>query len=246
MRNSKYYILSLIILALVVGAQMPDRVILGQAVVIPTVVRNSGTTVRWNAGSVINGGHVVSVTASSASVTVDRTNCAAPTYPACNIVWVNSSGTVSVTSTSAALATASAAGNTILAYVEVSATAITRVTAANQSNNVTKPSVIGYSCGIVVACTAGADGAYMGSATKVVFGSAAMTNGVAAITGLPFTSSNTYGCVASLAATSASVVTGFAGVTGYIQAVPATGATMNITTSPAVGSAPMTYICVGQ
>lgn len=89
-----------------------------------TYTRASGLYVNNTAGKIYLGGAAVSVSASQTLTTASKTNCDGPAYSSCNIIYANSSGTVASTAT---LSTARAYGNTILAYVETSATAVTSI-----------------------------------------------------------------------------------------------------------------------
>lgn len=90
----------------------------------PIVTGTTGLGVAWTAGTVNNGGHPVSVTAGTGTLTASQNSCASAAFSACNFVYVNSSGTVANTTTAA---TAAAAGNTLLAYVETGTSTITQI-----------------------------------------------------------------------------------------------------------------------
>ena len=233
------------LLALILGLNMVQSRLEAQVgQVFPNVYQTSTLAVGWTAGTVNNGGEPVTITASSGAVTIQQDSCAAPLFNECNIVWANSSGTVTITATSAGIATASAAGNTILAYVETSGSAITSIVYPQQASIANMAQLQAYDCGIAVACaSAGAAGSLLGTSTKIAFGSAAMTTGAAAITGLPFTNSSSYGCTASLAATSSSV--GVATFVG-LAAVPSSGSAMTITANGSAETTPVTFICIGS
>lgn len=90
----------------------------------PIVTAGATTAISWTAGTVNNGGHPVAVAAGSSTVTLNKADCSAPGYAACNFVIANSSGTVSVTLSPAA---AVATGNTLLAMIETGATTTTQI-----------------------------------------------------------------------------------------------------------------------
>lgn len=209
--------------------------------IFPNAYLASAGYVNWTAGTVNNGGKPVSVTAGSAAISTGRTSCAAPLFASCNILYASSAGTVSLDATSSAVLVANGAGNTILAYIETGNTTITQIIYPQQSNVSNQPGVSVLACGITVTCaTPGATGSLLGTGAKIAFGSAATTAGSAAITTLPFTNSNTYGCVASLAATT----TG-APAAGNISAVPSSGSAMTVTINGATGTTAIQYVCFG-
>lgn len=80
--------------------------------------------VNYTAGKLYLGDTPVSVAAGQLTLTLSKTDCTGPAYSDCNIVYANSSGTVTFT---AAIGTAAASGNSILAYVQTSATAVTEI-----------------------------------------------------------------------------------------------------------------------
>lgn len=177
---------------------------------IPNVTSNASYTalsIKWTAGTLDSGGHAVSVTAGSATLTSLQNNCVAPTYPACNILWANSSGTVSVTATSTGIATAAATGNSIMAYIETSSTAITRVVYPPQASTAQMPNSLRIDCGTSAACASptsvvaalrAAGGAVTVSTTSAVI----ITNILPA-----FTSTSTYGCTATIDGTTSTLRT---------------------------------------
>jgi len=99
----------------------------------PTVSTTGLLNVTWTAGTLNNGGHAVAITAGTLNATASKTDCAAPTYPSCDFVYADSSGTVAH---SATLATAAASGNTIMAIIESSGTAITKMSFPLQNSGV--------------------------------------------------------------------------------------------------------------
>lgn len=81
--------------------------------------------VNFTSGNLYLGDTPVSVAAGQViGLTASKTDCAGPTYTACDIVYANSSGTVAFTT---AIATATASGNSVLAYVQTSSTAVTEI-----------------------------------------------------------------------------------------------------------------------
>lgn len=168
----------------------------------PNVYQSTSTVVGWTAGTVNNGGEPVAIVAGTNAVTDSQTSCAAPAYSACNIVWANSSGTVSVTATSAGLATATASGSTILAYVETAASgAITSIVYPQQASTASWPiaGTLNSYCGTTSTCA----NTFTGGSVRMVFGHAPLAaNGVLVVSGISpaFTSATSYACTASLAA----------------------------------------------
>ena len=107
-----------------------------QEVQKPRIYSGTGLYVKNTAGYVYNGGHQVTITASSGSGTAlanTQTDCSAPGYAACNFLIAGSTGTKSVTQT---LATAAVPGNTLLAFIETASGAITRIVPANISDTI--------------------------------------------------------------------------------------------------------------
>jgi len=219
----------------------PDYVKAQQDYFFPTVYQNTATSVGWTAGTANNGGHAVTIAAGTAAVTLDRQICTAPLFSSCNIVYANSGGTVAVTAASNAITVAMGPGNVPLAFVETSTTAISRIVFPQQASTAVMPSTITVNCGITVTCTSGAGGGYLGTGIIIAYGTAATVAGVAAITGLPFTSSSSYGCVGSLAATTTGTTTG-------VSCVPASGSTANVTINPAVSgiTTPVQFFAIGR
>ena len=82
-------------------------------------------TVNYTAGHVYLGSGPVAVTAGRVtSLTASKTSCDYPTYSSCDIIYADSSGTVAFTT---AIGTARATGNSILAFVQTSSTAVTTI-----------------------------------------------------------------------------------------------------------------------
>lgn len=209
----------------------------------PTVYVSSGLTVKRTAGTVNNGGKPVSVAADTTgtAMTDAKNDCAAPTYTACNIIYSNSTGTVSTTT---AIATASASGNVILAYVTTAAGAVTSIVygwqngaafSAGSSTGAGSAAAIA-NCGTLVACANTAV-----PTAKIVYGTAALTSAspsTATLTGLPFTSSSSYVCTASpVGATAAIAAAGaaFGNVSGASTVI----------TGPNTVTTVIDYICIG-
>ena len=80
--------------------------------------------VNYTVGKVYLGDTPVSVAAGQLTMTASKADCTGPAYAACNIVYANSSGTVAST---LAIGTAAASGNSVLAYVQTSSTAVTEI-----------------------------------------------------------------------------------------------------------------------
>ncbi len=102
---------------------------------LPYVTGTSTSLVAsFTAGNLSIGSAPVAVVAGTVTTIASRTSCAKPAYTSCNIIWANSAGVVSnldsttFTPTSNALLTASAAGNSILAFVQTTATGISQIT----------------------------------------------------------------------------------------------------------------------
>jgi hypothetical protein len=209
----------------------------------PTVkLGTTATSIYWTAGVIENGGHAVSVAAGNAALGASETSCAAPSYSACDILYANSSGVVAVTTT---IATASAAGNTILAYIETGAN--------SHPSNIALPlqsgalwtisggvggSVTAQSCGSTATC-----GASNISATlKVVVGigqlvsSSPSTFQVTAMSPA-FTSTTSYTCVAQ-------DVTTIANNIGVLTAGYVSGSAVTFT-GPNTNTDTFRYTCVG-
>lgn len=112
----------------------------------PTVKTGAVTTsVYWTAGTINNGGKAVAVSAGSAALGATKTDCTPPGFSACNILYADSTGTVAITTSAY---TASAVGNTIMAYIETSAASVpTNIVLPQQSNmvwNATAAPQVGY------------------------------------------------------------------------------------------------------
>ena len=87
------------------------------------------------AGTTLNGGEAVAVTAvASTAVAAAQTDCSSPGYATCNFLYVTSAG--GVPAVTQVVATAGAAGNSLLALVQTDGTAITRISFPNQSATV--------------------------------------------------------------------------------------------------------------
>ena len=82
-------------------------------------------TVNYTAGKIYLGDTAVSVAAGQVSgLTASKATCNRPAYSACNIIYANSSGTVATT---LVLATAQAAGNSVLAFAQTDTTKVTEI-----------------------------------------------------------------------------------------------------------------------
>ena len=107
-----------------------------QEVQKPRVYAGTGLYVKNTAGYVYNGGHRVTIAASTGSGTLltdTQTSCAAPAFSACNFLYANSSGTIANTVT---IGTAATPGNVLLALIETTGGAITRLAPANMSDTI--------------------------------------------------------------------------------------------------------------
>lgn len=139
-------------------------------------ITGSGVTVTYTAGTVLNGGHLVSITAGTKTAAVSQADCSSPSFAACNFLYANSAGAVAITQT---LGTAQAAGNVLLAYIETDGTAITGVRYANQSGTIFT-NALSSSAGVTIFTPATAGGASLGSAALpfagVYIGDAATNN----------------------------------------------------------------------
>lgn len=172
----------------------------------PNVGRTTLLGYKVTAGTVILGGHAVTVAAATGNVTASKTDCAAPAYASCNFIYINSSGTVAATVT---MATALASGNSVLALAESDGTVITRLTAANQSSAVVTIGPFAQ----INSCVASASCATPVSAAanlKWAFGTAALSSAspsLATITGIApaFTATTTMFCTASPIGTTAAI-----------------------------------------
>lgn len=194
----------------------------------PNVSQNTSTSVKWTAGTVNNGAHAVSVSASTASVSAYRDACTAPSFTACNIVYANSSGTVSVVATSNAIITANSSGNTILAYVETTAAgAISRIVYPQQASVANLMISMSTECLASTSCAAPVSVSGM----RVAAGSATLSGGAVTITGISpaFAAFNTttlapsFSCIAVM---NASTTTAAA---QSIRCVPVSATSLTIT-----------------
>ena len=218
-------------------SQLPqnNNVMLAQAnLKQPNVSQNTTTSVKWTAGTLNNGGHSVAITASTASVTLSESSCAAPNYTACNFVFANSAGTVSVTTSfSAAMGT----GNSLMAYVETNGSIITKISYPLQSSTAGLARIV-ESCGVsVAACVP----VLIGPGVMEVYGSAPLSSAspsTASITNLPFATSTSYICTASPQGTTAAIAA--AGI-----AISQTAGTAMTLTGPNTVSTVINYHCIG-
>lgn len=179
----------------------------------PTIYVSSGLTVKRTAGTVNNGGKPVAIAADTtgAAMTDSKNDCAAPTYTACNIIFANSSGTVATTTS---IATASASGDVILAYVTTAAGAVTSIVfgwqngaafSAGGSTGAGSAAAVS-NCGTTATCAVTAV-----PVVKFVYGTVALSSAspsIASLTALPFTSNTSYVCTATPEGTTAAVAAG--------------------------------------
>lgn len=222
-----------VVVAFAIWLQMPDKPLMAQANLRqPAVAQNTTTSVKWTAGTLNNGGHAVTVTAGTAAVTTSKTDCTAPAYASCNFVYANSSGTVAVTAT---LATAMAAGNSLMAYVETSSV-ITKIGFPNQASTAYQVRVV-QNCGTTATCA----NTSAGPGIIEVFGSVALTSAspsTASLTALPFTSSSSYVCTASAVGNTAAIAA--AGI-----AITQTSGSAVTLTGPNTVTTVINYRCTG-
>ena len=180
-----------------------------QAILVqPNVFQSTTFVAGWTAGTVNNGGHAVTIVAGTGAVTTNASpSCAAPGYTACNFVFSNSSGTVSITTS---VPTAFASGNILMAYIEAGGTGITNLTFPLQASTVGQLRAI-VNCGTTSTCT----GTPAGAGLIEVYGSAPLVSGSPSqvtISSLPFTTT-TYICVATPQGSTAAIAAGGAAVT---------------------------------
>lgn len=211
----------------------------------PTVFATAGgaSTVSWTAGTVNNGGAVVTVAAgTSSTLSNTQNNCAAPAYSACEIVYSNSSGTVAVSTN---IGTATASGNVILAYVTTSGTGVPLVIVYGWQNGSTFSTIgattgggtsnaFAFSCGTTTACAATSISNIKLVAGTVALGSASPST--ATVTALPFTTTS-FTCTASPAGNTAAIAAGGVAITYSTNTVTFTG--------PNTVTTVINYICMG-
>lgn len=163
----------------------------------PNVTQNTATTVKWTAGTLNNGGHSVTVTASSGSVSTSMNDCTSPGYAACNFVYANSGGTVAVTTSRV---TAFASGNTLMAYVETSGSAITKLSFPQQANTAVMSGSTLTDCVSSLTCASPVQ--TYGTGIITAMGSATLTGGAATISGISpaFNTLSSFGCTATFMA----------------------------------------------
>ena len=217
-------------------SQLPqnNNVMLAQAnLKQPNVSQNTTTSVKWTAGTLNNGGHSVTITASTASVTLSESSCAAPNYTACNFVYANSAGTVSVTTSFSA---AMGIGNSLMAYVETNGSIITKISYPLQASTAGLARIV-ESCGGSVACVP----VFIGPGIMEAYGSAPLSSAspsIASITNLPFTGATTYVCTASPVGTTAAIAA------AGIAINQTSGAAMTLT-GPNTVTTVINYHCIG-
>lgn len=212
---------------------------------MPTVQQGAtALNIKWTAGTLNSGGHAITVTAGNTAVTASKTDCSAPSFASCNLLYSNSSGTVAVTATPA---TAGATGNVLMAYIETDGSAITRIAYPQQAGQIwTNIALAGgasvVNCGTANACSATT---VLSPNAKVVIGKSAALDGaspaIATITGISpaFTSSSSYICTATLNGTSA------AGATGSLEINYVSSSSFTITAGNGV-TATASYVCIGS
>jgi hypothetical protein len=202
---------------------------------LPNVAQSTATVVKWTAGTVLNGGHAVTITAGTGSVTTSKSDCSSPSYAGCNFVYANSSGTVAITTNPV---TAMASGNTLMAYVETSGSAITRIAGPQQASTAYLVKV-NQSCGTTATCANTGVGA---AGLIEAYGTVALSSAspsIASITQLPFTTSTSYVCTATPEGTTAAVAAG--GI-----AINKTSGTAMTLTGPNTVTTVIDYRCIGN
>ena len=154
----------------------------------------AGLSIKGTAGTVNNGGHAVVVAASSTGITASKNDCSSPNYANCNFLFANPAGTVANTTTQS---TAFAAGNTLLAFIETSASAVTKLAFPQQSSLVAAGGLNALmDCGTSSACATPTQ--VQGMAIKAAMGTATVSGGTVTVTGLSFGSGATFGCAVSV------------------------------------------------
>jgi hypothetical protein len=208
----------------------------------PTVYAGTGLHILTTAGTVNNGGKPVTIAATAATAVSDsETDCSAPAYASCNFIYANSSGTVAATQT---LATATASGNVILAYVQTASAKITNIIYGWQSGAVFSninaltgggaSSIAGYICGSTSTCSATATAQFKFAYGTVALGSASPST--VTVTALPFTTT-AFTCTAS--------------PTGSTAAIAAAGVAVSYSSETVIFTGPNTvttvinYVCAG-
>lgn len=177
----------------------------------PRVYAVSSSVIGWTAGTLNNGGKAVTVAAGTASTTTGQTDCSAPAFVACNIIWASSGGTVTVTAASAGIVTATAAGNSLMGFAETTtANVISKLSFPTQASLAYLPTVTLQDCDTSVTCATPTPRA---AALKRFTGLVTVASGSAVtIAGLvpSYTSTATYGCsVTVVGTTSTSAVASY-------------------------------------
>ena len=113
----------------------------------------TGLTIAYSAGTVYTGGKSNAITAGTLTATTTETNCAAPLYSSCNIVYYASGTGLSITTSAA---TAFTPGNVVLAFI-----------VTNSSGNVTNTYVV--SKNLARPFTENTDGVFIVSPTQCGF-----------------------------------------------------------------------------
>lgn len=230
-------VLALIVWALIAQLPAPSVMMAQTGLRQPSVASQTAFgafSIKVTAGTVNNGGHAVSVTAGSVAVILSKTDCSSPGYASCNYIIANSSGTVSaVTSLSAALAS----GNSLLAYVETSTVAVTRIVGANQANTPVVGGTLIVNCGISATCATPTQ--VYGLGVRIFIGTVTMSSGAVTVSGISpaYTDVTTYGCVAGF---STSTSAGSSPVT--FTAVSSSSFTL---ASSGGGTSTLRFICTG-
>lgn len=141
-------------------------------------------TITYTAGSIYQGGTLKSIVAGTiGTLGASKTDCSAPLYASCDIIyWTSGTGL----SMSATFNTATAAGNNVVAFVTTDGSSlITAITPVSLS--LTQPDTAWNLCGATTTCAKTANGTPVLHVTGSGVGT---TTGVATITALPFSNTN--------------------------------------------------------
>ncbi len=189
--------------------------------------------VSYTAGSLYKGGTAVSITASSVgTLGASKTNCGAPTYSSCAIIYWTSGTALSATNS---IATATAAGNIVVGFATTNGSSVvTGIIPASLSLAPTQP--------VFSDCTTGnCSGATQvyGAGLQVIVFSGATTAGVLSLTNLPFTSATSYKCFGSSTELGATTADGAMSA----LATSASAATIRITGN--TGTQSVSGACIG-
>lgn len=189
---------------------------LGPNFELPFVTAGSTGYIKYTAGTIYPDGHtaggiyIAASAAAGVALDASKNSCVYPAFTTCDIAYANSSGTVAVTTS---IATAKAAGDTVLAYIETNASKVpTKITYPYQLTVAMPPfnlatDVIGNlpatnggpsisDCGTSATCAAPTSPT---TGIIVTVGHVAMSAATSVtVTGMPtFTSATSFNCSAS-------------------------------------------------